>query len=71
VRKEREYASRGRPFSRLLASGGTLYLRELTPGIPAEEIREILSNAGYEEIRGSETRSRLAGPMFDARLRRE
>jgi hypothetical protein len=40
-------------------------------GIPAEEIREILSNAGFEEIRGSETRSRLAGPMFDARLRRK
>jgi len=61
-------------LARLLASGGTLYLREPTRpshGMPTEEIREVLSNAGLEEIRGSETRSRLAGPMFDARFRRE
>ena len=60
-------------LARLLASGGTLFLREptrLSHGIPTEEIREIVSHAGFEEIHGAETRSRLAGPMFDARFRR-
>lgn len=58
----------------LLVSGGTLFLREPTRpshGMPTEEIRELLSDVGFEEVRGSEMRSRLAGPMFDARFRKE
>lgn len=57
----------------LLVFGGTLYLREPTRsshGIPTEEIRELLSGAGFEEVRGLATRSRLAGPMFDAWFRK-
>ncbi len=60
-------------LARLLVPSGTLYLREPTRpshGMPSEEIRELLSDAGFEEIRGSEKRSRLAGPMFDARFRK-
>ena len=57
----------------LLAPGGTLYLREPTGpshGMPAGEIRDVLAATGFEEIRGLEARSRLAGPMFDARFRK-
>ena len=61
-------------LARLLVPGGTLFLREPTRpsyGMPTEEIRELLSDAGFEEVRGLVTRSRLVGPMFDARFRKE
>ena len=58
----------------LLASGGTLYLREPTRpshGISTEEIRRLLSDVGLEEVRGLETPSHLAGPMFEAWFRKK
>ena len=60
-------------LAHLLVPGGTLYLREPTRtshGMPADEIRGLLAAAGFEEVRGAETRSRIAGPMFDARFRK-
>jgi len=60
-------------LARLLVPGGTLYLREPTRpshGMPADEIRELFAAAGFEEVRGADTRSRVAGPMFDARFRK-
>lgn len=57
----------------LVVSGGTLYLREPTRpshGMPPEEIREIVGNAGFAGMHDLETRSRLAGPMYDAWFRK-
>jgi ubiquinone/menaquinone biosynthesis C-methylase UbiE len=56
-------------LARILVDGGRIYLREPTKeshGMSPAEIRELIAEAKLQEIRSQETRSRIAGPMFEA-----
>mgnify|MGYP000670660389 CR=1 FL=1 len=51
-------------LSKKLKTGSLLYIKEpvkRSHGIPAEELRKLLSNAGLREINGKETKSEYTG----------
>jgi len=55
---------------RLLAPGGSLYIREpvkASHGIPPEEIRSILSTAGFSEQAGATMKMAILGPLHSGR----